>query len=79
MPGHDYDRMVLDLRTMTPKQRRQMLHDVIDNMHERDDADEIVKFLISQLNGDAEYVITSYAYPNNGMGERLRRNAYYGD
>ena len=38
-----------------------MLNNVIQNMHERDDADEIARFLIDQLGGDADEVVKSYA------------------
>jgi hypothetical protein len=56
----DTDELKSMLRVMPRKSRRQMLTDVIGNMHERDDADEIMQFLIQQLGGDTEYVITNY-------------------
>ena len=58
---HDYDAMTATLRAMPRKTRREMLNNVIQNMHERDDADEIARFLIDQLGGDADEVVKSYA------------------
>jgi hypothetical protein len=72
MPGHDFDRMVddeivrfdrmvMDLRLMDAEHKGQMLADVIQNMRERNDDDEIVRFLIDQLGGDTEEIIKAYA------------------
>ena len=57
----DYDAMTATLRAMRRKTRREMLNNVIQNMHELDDADEIARFLIDQLGGDADEVVKSYA------------------
>ena len=58
---HDYDAMTATLRAMPRKARREMLNNVIQNMHELDDADEIARILIDQLGGDADEVVKSYA------------------
>lgn len=57
----DHDRMVRDVRTMTRKQRYSMLTDAIMNMVERNDAEEIVRFVIHQFDGDAEQIVADYA------------------
>jgi hypothetical protein len=49
------------IETMTAKQKREMLRDVIQNMAERNDNEEIAKFIINQLGGDAVEVAYSYA------------------
>jgi hypothetical protein len=46
---------------MSPVQVRRMLRDVIDNMTERNSDEEIARFVVAQLDGDALEVITAYA------------------
>jgi len=60
----DHDRMVRDVRTMTRWQRFSMLTDAIMNMVERNDAEEIVRFIKQQFDGDAEQIIIDYANSN---------------
>lgn len=49
------------LETMTSAQKSTLLRDVIQNMAERNDNEEIAKFLVAQLGGDAEEVAYNYA------------------
>jgi hypothetical protein len=46
---------------MSPVQVRRMLRDVIDNMTERNSDEEIAKFVLQQLDGDALDVVSAYA------------------
>jgi hypothetical protein len=46
---------------MSPAQVRVMLRDIIDNMTERNSDEEIAKFVVNQLDGDALDVVTAYA------------------
>jgi hypothetical protein len=48
---------------MTRQQRSHMLQDAIMNMVERNDAEEIERFVIQQFGGDADQVIRDYAEP----------------
>ena len=49
------------LETMTQKQKSELLKDIIQNMAERNSNEEIAKFIVNQLDGDAEQVTYSYA------------------
>ena len=59
-------------------QRGQILRDVVQNMNERaessNDMTEIAAFLVAQLGGDAEEVVTGYA-PGQGSPVGQRRCA----
>lgn len=51
--------------TMSPAQRKQMLRDIIQNMIERNDGEEIARFVSAQLDGDAIEVASAYAQISN--------------
>jgi hypothetical protein len=65
-----YDDMIGKLRAMPIEARRDMLVDVIETMNERDDAEEIARFLAIELGGDAPGVVASYAY-HDDAGSRI--------
>lgn len=52
--------VVSTLKSMTRAQKMTMLRDVIQNMAERNDCEEIAKFLDRQLGGDCLDVVHSY-------------------
>jgi hypothetical protein len=49
------------IEQMDNKRRRELLHDVIDNMVERGDAEEITYFVCQQMGGDSREVVDAYA------------------
>jgi len=58
MVNHEVMRLV---RQMSHKQRLEMLRDVIQNMAERNSAEEIAAFLNAQLGGDDIEVANAYS------------------
>lgn len=58
MVDHQVMRLV---RTMTKRQRLTMLRDVVQNMAERNNAEEIAAFLNAQCGGDDRDIATAYA------------------
>ncbi len=56
------------IEKLTKQQRKLLLHDIIQNMAERNDAEEIASFVLRQLDGDAPEVVASYG--NASLADR---------
>lgn len=59
---------------MTKAQRLDMLRDVIQNMAERNSAEEIAAFLNAQIGGDDIEIAKAYAHTNKPYNARSQFN-----